>query len=171
MQNKYYYLVASLPTLKFKGELPFSPEEFLEECRKWFTPEDLERILSADIQCPEGVCTRTELLKEWSIFDGEIREALASAREEKKKGEEAKETDIARDIMAQETPLAMEERLERIRWEFLKEKEVGYFFDLNSLVIYYLQLQILSRLGKFDKDKGESYFYKICEVDYEERIR
>lgn len=171
MQNKYYYLVASLPTLKFKDEMPISPEAFLEECRKWFTPEDLERILSADLHCPEGMCGKTELLKEWRLFDKEIREALVSAREAKKKGEEFKETERAREIMSQETPLAMEEKLESIRWDFLKEKETGYFFDLNSLIIYYLELQILQRLGKFDKDKGESYFYKICEVDYEERIR
>ena len=96
---------------------------------------------------------------------------LAAARRAKKNGEEGKKSPRAGQIMSQETPLDMEMSLEKTRWDFLEEKAHGYFFDLNRLIVYFLQLQILERLDVFDKDKGESFFYELCEVDYEKTIR
>ena len=61
----------------------------------------------------------------------------------------------------------MEEALERIRWDFLEGKTAENMFDINWLVLYFLKLQIAERLTTFDKDKGESFFYELCEVKYE----
>lgn len=170
MQNKYYYLVASLSSLQFAGEAPISFHVFLNECGKWLTPGDMEVILAANIKCVPGKCDHTELLAGWKSFEGEVREHLAQAREDRKNKEEFRGEDRIKEIMDQETPLEMEKALERIRWDYLEELAHEHYFDLDWLIIYSLQLQILERLASFNKDEGERYFYELCEVDYEKAI-
>ena len=55
-----------------------------------------------------------------------------------------------------------------MRWDYLADKELSFLFDINSLILYFLKLQILERIDSFDKDKGERFFYNICEVNYEQ---
>jgi hypothetical protein len=169
MQNKYYYLVASLPYLKFGGEPPMSSEEFIAECGKWLIDKDMKTVLAATRSAEQGA-EEGSVLAEWQRFDREVRHELALIRAARRKGEEHRGTDLTKSVLEQENPLLMEKELERIRWSFLEEKSRTYFFDINRLVLYFVQLQILERMAAFDKDKGESYFYKLCEVDYEEAI-
>ena len=171
MQNKYYYLVASLPSLKFSNEVPITVRRFLDECKKWLSPGDLKALLAANIRCAPGECDSTSLLAEWKDFEGKLRDDLARAREARKKKEEYRGFDNIKSIMNQESPLLMEKKLEKYRWDFLEEMKHEYFFDLSWLIIYYLQLQIIERLASFNKDEGERYFYELCEVDYEKAIR
>ena len=171
MQNKYYYLVASLPNLKFGDEPPISRERFAEECAKWLTERDMAVLRAAAIRCTPARCDGVSLLSKWKDFEGGFREALALTRSARKKGEEPKMTEDVRAVMAQEDPLGMEKFLEKRRWDFLDDIAHEYFFDLNRLIVYHLQLQILERLATFNKDKGESRFYELCGVDYEERER
>ena len=171
MQNKYYYLVASLPNLKFSAEVPISVRGFLSECEKWLSQSDLQALSSANIRCTPRGCERTQLLTEWKEFEQGIRDALALAREARKKGEEYRGLDRMKNIMAQENPLLMEKALEKERWDFLDGMVHEYFFDLSWLIVYYLKLHIIERLATFNKDEGERYFYELCEVDYEKAIR
>ena len=111
------------------------------------------------------------ILGEWKDFDGELRGELARVRAAKKGGEEYGGSIATKSILEQETPLLMEKEFEKIRWGFIDDREKSYFFDTNRVILYYLQLQILERLATFDKDKGESFFYKLCEVSYEQENR
>jgi hypothetical protein len=171
MSSKYYYLVASLPNLKFNDEPPMSTEDFLAECHKWLSPHDRRMLREAGIRYVPERCDGTHLLEDWKDFDGSLREELAAARRAKKKGEEGKKSPRVGQIMSSGTPLDVEMSLEKTRWDFLEEKGHGYFFDLNWLMVYYLQLKILERLADFDKDKGENVFYELCEVEHEKTIR
>ena len=49
---------------------------------------------------------------------------------------------------------------------FLEEKEFGYHFDMNTLMLYCLKLQILERLAAFEKEKGKTRFERLAEVRY-----
>lgn len=170
MQNKYYYLVASLPSLQLEAEVPISTKDFLTECKKWLTSKDMKILLAANIKCIPSECEETPLLSQWKEFDQVLREELALARAARKKNEEDRGSEQIKHIFSQETPLLSEQELEGIRWRFLEEKAHGYFFNLSWLIIYYLELQIIERLAAFNKDKGEKYFYALCEVDYEKAI-
>jgi len=163
MSDKYYYLVASLPYLRFGRTAPTSSEEFLSECGKWLSPEDMKEMRLARLARYSSSGEEKGVLNEWKAFDRALREAVAAIRSgEKASGERIQET--AKAIMDQETPLLREKLFEETRWDFLDGKEASYFFDVNRLVIYYLKLQILERLDIFDKDKGEKIFYDACEV-------
>ena len=168
MHSKYYYLVASLPYLKFAEEPPISSDGFMEECEKWLTPEDMEIVSSANLWRCMPKKKSTAVLAEWDSFNEEKREEVARARAAKKVSGQIKAPDILKDALEKETPLLIEEALERIRWDFLEEKSAACMFDVNWLALYFLKLQIAERLATFDKDKGESFFYELCEVKYEE---
>jgi len=165
MQNKYYYLIASLPYLEMEAEMEISEDAFLYDCRKWLTEADLETLNSAATSYNEPKENDNSLIVRWKEFDGELKKELAAIREVKKNGASEKSgQETAREIIEQETPLLMEQEFEKSRWRFLDNEEAKYDFDINSLVIYYLKLQILERLDSFDKEKGEERFYKLCEV-------
>ena len=155
--------------MRFGGEPPVSSEEFIAECGKWLDEKDMKTVLAATRRAEYGAKDGT-VLAEWQNFDRALRHELALIRAAKKKGEDRRGTDITKSVLEQETPLLMERELERIRWSFLEEKSRVHFFDINRLVLYFVQLQIMERMAAFDKDRGESYFYKLCEVDYEEAI-
>ncbi|MGB2630360.1 MAG: DUF2764 family protein [Candidatus Omnitrophota bacterium] len=167
MKNKYFYLVASLPYLRFTKEMSFSVEDFIHECEKWLTPPDMKALLSADIHDPERAGEDFELFRVWKEFDSRLKKELAGIREASRKGESYKTPDVLQETMARENPLLMEESLEKTRWDFLEERAFRYNFDLNRLVLYFLKLQILERMSRFNKDAGESFFHSLCEVRYE----
>jgi uncharacterized protein DUF2764 len=162
--NKYYYLVASLPYLRFTKEAPLSGEKFLYECEKWLTSGEVELVKSLTLRGVEPASEDVESLKEWKIFNKDLLKNLAEAREDRTS---QKEEEVVRNIMDEENALLMEKRFERTRWKFLESIEVKYFFDFNIVVLYCLKLQILERLFTFNKDKGEEVFYNLCEVKYE----
>ncbi|MFH1664691.1 MAG: DUF2764 family protein [Candidatus Omnitrophota bacterium] len=165
--TKYYYLVSSLPHLSFPGEPPISVETFISECGKWCSPADMGAILSSGRdnygEDPQG----GQLLRACSSFERELRGSLAEFRKQRRASGKTGAPERLKTALEQDNPLLMEKALEKMRWDFLEDKRGLYFFDGNWLILYYLKLQILDRLSRFDKDKGENYFYKICEVVYE----
>ncbi len=167
MANKYYYLVATLPFLSPGAGPPMTTERFLGECEKWLSPADMAVITAASRMGMDAAPADGTVLGEWLRFDGELRRELAGARAARKDGEEHKMAAVIKRIMSGETPLLAEMEMETVRWEFLEDKAKNHFFDINRLVLYFLQLQILERIAGFDKDKGDNFFYKLCEVHYE----
>jgi len=69
-------------------------------------------------------------------------------------------------IQEGKNPLEIEKRLMRAQWDFLEEQEIGHFFDLDFLIIYYLKLQILERMFSFNKEKGQQNLeaYSLVEL-------
>ena len=165
--SKHYYLVASLPYLKFGARPPLSTDEFFYECRKWLSLEEMREIESAGVIGESRAGSDSAALSEWKDFDMDLRTRLADDRAAKKNNEESRATGEVRNIMEEGNALLMEKRLAKIRWDFIEAEQTECCFDTNWLVFYYLKLRILERLSTFDKDKGESFFYRICEVQYE----
>ncbi len=56
-----------------------------------------------------------------------------------------------------------EEYLNRERWIFLEELEVGHFFDLEKLIVYSIRLQLLERKKFFSMEKGKEHFLEMYE--------
>lgn len=164
MHKGYYYLPASLPHLVFERKTPISVSDFISECEKWFSGRDLKLIKNIHINNTQINPEDPGILKEWKKFNKGLREELAKARHEKKI--HAKEPVVTRlvDIFEEKNPLLIEMKYEKMRWDFIEQKEFRYNFDLNWLIIYLLKLQILERLTAFNKEKGIENFEKLCEV-------
>ena len=166
MLNKYYYLIASLEYLEFDKAPPVTQSEFLSECRKWLDPDDFQKLAEVNIN-NIGISPRDPaIIKEWKAFDFTLREDLGGVREMRKKS--LHETIPSRflDLFEEPTPLLMEKRLAKKRWNFIEEKEFGYHFDTNTLILYFLKLQILERLSRFEKEKGKTRFEHLSEATH-----
>lgn len=169
--SQYYYAVASLPLLAYDMEKPFSRDAFLTLCREQLSRGDRRLLAEADLDWRPGRKAATAVLAGWWRFDRSLRNELTKLRAARK-GEEAEkflqgETELfaaqetARNVFSQESPLQAEELINRAGWSYLDELELGHFFDLEKLIIYYLRLQILERKKSFDREKGEENYQTI----------
>ena len=70
---------------------------------------------------------------------------------------------VARNAFKLESALASEEIINKARWDFLDELEVGHYFDLEKIIVYSLRLQILERKKMFTVENGDKNF----QINYE----
>jgi hypothetical protein len=61
-------------------------------------------------------------------------------------------------------PKQAEELLDRFRWRILDDLEVGHYFDLKKLMVYYLKAQILWRRDLFDRERGMEILRRTYEA-------
>lgn len=166
MPNKYYYLVASLAYLEFEKTPPITKSEFLSECKKWLDADDFKKLAGIDISDIEIRPRDLPIIKEWKSFDLALRKGLGEIRETRKKSLHEKIPVRFMDVFEEPTPLLMERKLEKKRWDFIEEKEFGRHFDINALALYFLKIQILERLAVFEEEKGKARFERLSEVTY-----
>ena len=164
--DRYYYLIPSLPLLKFPKKPYLTGEEFIAEAEKWLTVEDFAILSQVDINNFILDEKDAPIVRIYKDFEYSIRAELASFRIAKKKNTEYKiRQDLSQIIQQDYNPLEIETRLLQLRWDFLEEQEVSHFFDLDFLIIYYLKLQILQRLFSFDKERGRERFQISSSVE------
>ena len=168
MPRKYYYLIASLPYLKIE-EKKITKEAFLLECLKWLSSAEYRVLEEAKMGLLEKTSFEVSALIAWKSFNEVLKKDLFVAREAIVSGNPggSAANERIKAVLEQETPLLMEKKLAQIKLDFIDGEFSKYFFDLNWLILYYLKIQILERLSVFDKDIGENFFYKLCEVEYD----
>lgn len=171
----YYFTVSSLPFLTLEGEIVLSTDQFLEACATFVQDADL-RVLKNATLLPletdhEGGSPVTQLWWQWeSAVRNELVKLRAAERgwppeEHLKTTEYIPEAfDIAREAFTQDSPADGEEVLTRARWDILDRLEVGHYFDLDKLVIYYLRLQLLERKALMIESKGREEYQKSYEA-------
>lgn len=174
MRGQYYYIIASLPHLSLHEPPPLNVEDFLSLCKRHLKRSAFETLRS--IKQEFSLLDRLPLkaAKRWYEWEGGIRDALARLRAEKlgiSAGEyrrgyipESIQSDIAREAFNADSPLKAEEILNKARWRFLEELEFGNYFNLESLAIYYLKLQILERVSHFDEERGRERLDSILKA-------
>lgn len=179
--SQYYFLVASLPLLTYENTDATEPSEFLEILVDHLPHEELDLVASATIDAPLDVArTGRTTVDRWQDFERGLRNALVALRAPGKSVEastylrldeaghdNAEPAEIAegsREAFAHESPLSGEDQLNRVRWNFLDDLEVGHYFDLDRIIIYYLRLQLLARRRLFTRSNGEERFARINET-------
>lgn len=148
----YYFTVAELPSLSYEADPPITVQTFLEMCESTVTGKDFLALRSA------GLVPATEgpsLLCSWYSWESSLRNELAKLRAAKlgrdadrylKEAEDRpKLADLAREAAGQDDPLRGEEVLDKARWSYLDELALMHYFDLDTLLVYYLRLLILDR--------------------------
>lgn len=183
---QYYYLVSTLPMLSFDAEKYPSEGEFLEACAARMSRNDYRRLINTELEIDPGTYEpRTEVQRWWYHREVALRNALVRVRaaalnrdaEENLRrtpdgrdlGDDPAVIAAVREAYSQESPLRQEERLLQYRWQLLDEVSVGHFFDLDTLVIYYLKLKILGRRSQFKTELGTETFdetYKTVQDNY-----
>ncbi len=171
--SHYYFTVASLPHLSYDMENSPEIDEFLTICEENLKGKDLEIVKSSLIDDLQREKTGTGILDSWYGWEKNLRNKLVLLRAKKLKldpeeflvdtPELLSGEHVTREAFEHESPLAAEDILNWERWSFLNELELGHYFDLEKLIIYYLKLQILTRKRSFNKETGTAKFNDIIE--------
>jgi hypothetical protein len=163
--SQYYYTVASLPYIQLESDPPFTEEIFVEMIHEQLGEADAEYVLGASLMPEEDEPAGIRAL--WFDFTRALRNELTRLRAQKMHWEaESMLRDEAsalysleklREAVNQQDPLKAEEVLFQIQWNFLDELNVGHFFDVESLTIYLLKLQILWKKQLYMKGGSEAF--------------
>ena len=167
----YYYLASSLPMLFYETERFPAPDAFVELCRQHVAARDYRLLMNASIYNLKPARPSCRCLELWRCRETALRNELVKLRTKGRAVEADRYLrdapviisvqNIVRDAFAQDSPLAAEDILNRGRWSYLDELEVGHYFDLDKLLIYSLRLQILQRKALFDEQKGLEAFEQL----------
>lgn len=152
MKNSYYYIIASLPMLHFGMKPPFSYPDFLS---LW----------------EPG--SHSDLLKEWERFNKSLANELVRTRAVKRGKDPNKylrDSDgldpfiapLAHWATNQDSPMEAELYLDKIKWEKIEELKAGHYFDIEYLIAYGLQLQILERWDKINSGDGVEILERLA---------
>ena len=83
--DRYYYLIPSLPLLKFPKKPYLTGEEFIAEAEKWLTVEDFAILSQVDINNFILDEKDAPIVRIYKDFEYSIRAELASFRKSKSK--------------------------------------------------------------------------------------
>lgn len=167
----YYYAGAALPMLFFGESLPISREDFLGLCREQLSKKDFLQLQAATIDSYDTAQADCPVIRQWRKWEVSLRNELAKLRAQEKNKDpepyliESEEVlghfDLAKEAVSNTSPYEAETTLYEARWNYLEDLGTNRFFTLESLIIYYLKLQILEKLALFDREKGSENFEEI----------
>ncbi len=169
--DKYYFLVAELPTLFFGKEPEVTVDYFLSEAEKWMSAKDFRILSQVDINNYLVDPKNPRILRDFQQFETALRTDLAKFREAQKQNIDYKPASFSPNLVKEGNPLEIEIKLIELRWKLLDEMQREHHFDLEYLILYFLKLQLLRRLMTFDKEKGLEKFHKLYEVTNESNDR
>ncbi|MBI9105522.1 MAG: DUF2764 family protein [Spirochaetales bacterium] len=159
---QYYYTVASLPTVQLEQEPPITIEYFLDACSYTIKEKDFHILQMATI-LPEGKPSHPAIAS-WYAWEMTLRNELVKMRalntgfdaaQYLREGDNVSGPfDAAREAVSSANPALGEDVLDRARWRYLEEMQMGHIFDMTALIVYYLKLQIAQRRKVMTVEKG-----------------
>lgn len=162
--DKYYYLAAQLPVLRFDQDLPIEIDTFLSEAQKWLSPADYSLLSEVDINLTTVSPEDPLPLKSFKRFEHQLRTELSQWRKAYKQRLEYKPAVFPVALVKEGNPLEIEIRLLSLRWYFLSDLEFSHYSDLDFLILFHLKLQILHKRRYFDKKSGLEKFQTYTEI-------
>ena len=163
----YYYLVATLPLLRYDGVSPFDLDSFLEQCKSQVSDRDYQTIESALTGRPSS----HPFLQKWQQFASMVQRELNDQRSKKlglaapkyrNEGEkEFRIGEAVRQAISNENALDAELSLLELKWKYLEEAVALHYFDVEALLAYAVKLQLLERKSLFTKEEGNAEFKRL----------
>ncbi len=168
-----YYLMSQLPSLDGISDtapLPVTEERFYELCDRFLGKKALN-ILNDLTLVPDRNLHKegSALVDSWNEGERLLRLALAVVRAEKMK--KAFDTEsisfpvglmqTARSASDADDPLTAELMLNRFRLSFLEGLRPSDAFCEDSVFYYGLKLKLLTRMQRFDENKGREEYRNI----------
>ena len=167
----YYYLISSLPMLKYDGEMAISYDKFLEMCKPCVSKKKYQILENLSIASDKGV-----LVDEWAKFYDDLKTEMTYQRN-RKLGHRVDASDKKDDVISKhitsavnnKNPFDAEKMLLAFEFEKLDEFIGLHFFDDYALMGYALKLKLLERKAMFKKEDGKKEFNRIIN-ELEEQI-
>jgi hypothetical protein len=175
--KEYWYLVASLPYLRFGEKPPVTRDAFLSACTGWLAEQDVA-VLRAVF---ENRCAPdSAVAKRWWNGEVELRDAVVRVRAKNRS------TDAARfirphegfsvsiekmvtDAFTRANPLEQEAELDRARWAQADELALTAPFGFAGVFAFALKLRIAERWAGLDEEKGRKNVEELILASAESR--
>ena len=159
----YYFLISSLPMLKYDGEMPITYSRFLEMAREQVSNSHYKILQELTLSSSKGA-----LIDKWSKFYKQLQSELAYERNLRmgKKVQPLQDrndmiTNVVTTAINLENALEAEELLLKLQFEKIDELIGVHVFDDYALNGYAIKLKLLERKGLFTKEKGKVEFSRI----------
>lgn len=164
----YYYLIASLPTLTFDGVSSLTVDKFMALCQ--------EQLSKSDYRILENLFNKEEaplhpFVTNWREYNHSFEKVLTNYRMhrlQRVSGEgQSKsfgETDLVEVVKAalnSENPLQGELVLLKHRWNFASFLAASKYFELEVVLTYAIQLEMVQRRALFKTQEGTKEFESL----------
>ena len=164
MDNQIY-LIAQLPPTRFDEPPEMSVDGFLREAEKWLSESEwqlLQQIATGGIGTAVGP---PSTLEDLVLFERRLRTEVGHWRQAQRENREYQPLGFESHLLAEGTPMEVEERLMKLRWDFIDDLESEHHFDVERVILHLCKLVIQQRLHGFDAEAGRSIFQTITEVE------
>lgn len=167
----YYYLVASLPMLRFDEDPPITRDQFLQSCHAELPSDEytiIEQLSSGQVvHLPKT----SGYLNTYQEIQRKVLESLHRNRARKLSRTEPSESenalsdvmieDLVKQAMQAEHPLAAELLLMRFFWDTADSLKQMRIFSIEVLYAYAIQLALLERKSLFTPLEGNAEFKRL----------
>ncbi|MDD3057905.1 MAG: DUF2764 family protein [Sphaerochaeta sp.] len=163
----YYYLVASLPSLRYEGSLPFTTESFLKLCTNQLSDTHFAMVRAVLLGQP---CSH-RFVHSYEHFASMVKKELTEQRSRKLSlsdssykndgDREAHIADVVRQALSMEDVLAAEMLLVQLHWNFIDELCALHTFDIEAVLGYAIKLRMLERKSLFTREEGNAEFKRL----------
>lgn len=167
----YYYLVASLPMLRFDEDPPITRDQFLQSCHAALGSADyavIERLSAGQMI---EVTEKSGYLWSYLQIQQKVSSSLhryrarALSRTETSDNESALPDvgieELVKQAMQAEHPLAAELLLMRFYWDAAESLKQMRVFSIEVLYTYAIQLALLERKALFTPLEGNAEFKRL----------
>ena len=175
----HWYLVSSLPYLRFGEKPPTSRVEFLTACAGWLTEADVAVLQAVfENRCPPD----SDIARRWWNGEVELRDAVVRVRA-KNRGVDAgrfiKPHDgfnvsiekMVTDAFTRANPLEQEAELDRARWALADELALIAPFGFAGILAFAVKLRIAERWAKMDEKTGQDRVEELVAAALTEDIK
>lgn len=166
-----YYLIASLPMLRFDDAPPITSEQFLALCQQALSRKEFLTVQAFVDGTISSSTSRHPYIVAWNTFVKQLQATLYDARMNKlerkvdsKKVDTAKNRQleaIVKDAMQAANPLEAELILIRAYWQKATELIHLQIFTTEVVYTYAIQLSILERKSLFTPLEGDAEFKRL----------
>ena len=167
----HWYLVSSLPYLRF-GEKPLvNRAAFLTSCGDWLSKEDVAVLEAAlENRCLAG----SEIAQRWWSGETELRNAVVRVRAKNRNADAIRfiqpcdgfslsvEKTVT-DAFTRTNPLEREAELDRARWALADELALAAPFGFAGVFAFAIKLRIAERWAGLDNAAGQSKVEEFIE--------
>ena len=179
MSTTYYYFGASLPLITFDSKLPFSIEDFLNDCERLLGRKDYQLV--DDLLNSRAASSSHPVIAKIAQFELDLGNHIAQFRALKAnkepndfiKGEFSDNHDIHQLIEEASNasdPLEGEKLISKARWNFYEALLTDQHFTLAYILIYGLKLKIVERYHNIGSPKGREIYEELKKIDFPEGV-
>ncbi len=171
MEHHYHFFVSSLPQLHLFEDPPWGIEEFMAECARHLSADDMKLLADTEL-VPEfnDKIPSFSMSYAWMNFEIQLRNRIARQLSGQRKDVAVRDykhcyPEVERAVSeawSQTNPLEREKVLDTWRWRFLTDQEARRSFGAVGVIcMYKIKLMLAEKWGRRKKDAGQHNLDKI----------